>query len=219
MWYLKFKLRHSDCILAPLVEKYNLSVEFYPLGHYVKGNHVYVSAIHTAKGMEEDIKKYIRDLKKNERVVRIEVSKVIFTLVRESLSKKTYQTVYNPKLIYVSPGHNTADGYESWEIACWERKPLEDLIKAMEEAKTTLYFEVLRFEEKELDDVYVMGLFPQLPKKQKEAMELAYVSGYYRFPKKTNLDKLAKMARVSKQTFQENLKKAESRLMPLLLRK
>ena len=147
MWYLKFKLRHSDCILAPLVEKYNLSVEFYPLGHYIKGNHVYVSAIHTAKGREEDIKKYVLDLKKNERVVRIEVSKVIFTLVRESLSKKTYQTIYNPKLIYVSPGHNTADGYESWEIACWERKPLEDLIKAMEEAKTTLYFEVLRFEE------------------------------------------------------------------------
>jgi|SRR3989344_6594253 len=219
MWYLKFKLRHSDCILAPLVEKYNLSVEFYPLGHYIKGNHVYVSAIHTAKGREEDIKKYVRDLKKNERVVRIEVSKVIFTLVRESLSKKTYQTIYNPKLIYVSPGHNTADGYESWEIACWERKPLEDLIKAMEEAKTTLYFEVLRFEEKELDDVYVMGLFPQMPKKQREAMELAYASGYYRFPKETNLDKLAKMSRVSKQTFQENLKKAESRLMPLLLRK
>ena len=219
MWYLKFKLRHSDCILAPLVEKYNLSVEFYPLGHYVKGNHVYVSAIHTAKGREEDIKKYVRDLKKNERVVRIEVSKGIFTLVRESLSKKTYQTIYNPKLIYVSPGHNTADGYESWEIACWERKPLEDLIKAMEEAKTTLYFEVLRFEEKELDDVYVMGLFPQMPKKQREAMELAYASGYYRFPKETNLDKLAKMSRVSKQTFQENLKKAESRLMPLLLRK
>ena len=158
-------------------------------------------------------------MKKNERVVRIEVSKGIFTLVRESLSKKTYQTIYNPKLIYVSPGHNTADGYESWEIACWERKPLEDLIKAMEEAKTTLYFEVLRFEEKELDDVYVMGLFPQMPKKQREAMELAYASGYYRFPKETNLDKLAKMSRVSKQTFQENLKKAESRLMPLLLRK
>jgi len=85
----------------------------------------------------------------------------------------------------------------------------------MESSKTTTFFKVLRFEEKNIDDIYILRLLPGLPKKQKDAISLAYKSGYYQFPKKTNLNKLAK---VSKQTFQENLKKAEAKLMPLLLR-
>ncbi len=218
MWYLKFKLRHKDCILAPLVKKYNLSVEFFPLGHYIEKNHIYTNAIHTVKGDDKNIKKYLKELKKNKNVVKLEISKVIFTLTKEELSKETYKVMYNPKLIYVSPGYNSSDGFEVWEFACWERKVLERLIDIMEKAKTTEYFEILKFEEKEIEDVYILSLFPQLPKKQKQAIELAYKNGYYQFPKKTNLDKLAKIVKVSKQTFQENLKKAEAKLMPLLLR-
>ena len=219
MWYLKFKLKHKDCIIAPLVEKYSLSVEFYPLGHYIKGKNVYTSAIHTIKGEEKNIKKYLSELKKHPNIVKIEISKVIFTLSKEPASLKTYQTIYNPQLMYITPGYNSEDGYEIWEIACWDRKPLGDLIQIMKNAKTTIYFEILKFEEKDIDDVYILRLFPQLPKKQKQAIELAYKFGYYQFPKKTNLDKLAKIVNVSKQTFQENLKKAEARIMPLLLRK
>lgn len=218
MWHLKFKYKHSDCILAPLVEKYNLNVEFYPLGHYIKNDGVYTSAIHTIKGNKNNIKKYLNSLSKNKNVVKLEVSKVIFTLTKEKSFLKTYQTIYNPKFIYVSPVYNSSDGFEILEIACWERQPLEDLIKVLEKAQTTIHFEVLRFEEKKTEDVYVFGLFPELPEKQKQAIELAYKNGYYQFPKKTNLDNLAKTAKISKSTFQENLKKAEARLMPLLFR-
>ncbi len=218
MWHLKFKYRHSDCIFAPLVEKYNLNIEFYPLGHYIKDNWVYTSATQIIKGDEKNVKRYLKELTKNTNVVKLEVSKVIFTLTKEKSSLKTYQAIYNPKFIYVSPVYNSSDGFEILEIACWERKPLGDLIKIFEKAPTTTYFEVLRFEEKKIEDVYVFGLFPGLPEKQKKAIELAYKNGYYQFPKKTNLDRLAKIAKISKSTFQENLKKAEAKLMPLLIR-
>jgi predicted DNA binding protein len=219
MWYLKFKLKHSDCIVAPLAEKYNLSIEFYPLGHYIQEGSVYTTAIHTVKGDEKNIKGYLKELKKDKRIIRIEVSKSIFTLSKEKASKKTYQAIYNPQLLYVTPGFNSVDGFEIWEIACWDRRPLENLIKIMENAETTISFDILKFEEKNVEDIYLLKLFPELPKKQKKAIELAFKSGYYQFPKKTNLDKLAKEVKVSKATFQENLKKAEARLMPLLLRK
>ncbi len=219
MWYLKFKLKHSDCVIAPLVEKYNLSIEYFPLGSYVKGKSVYTSAIHTAKGDEKNIKKYLRELKKHPKIVKVEISKFIFTLAKESAEHGTYQAIYNPKLFFLKPGFNTPDGFEEWEIACWERKPLIDLIDVIEKAKTTEHFEILEFREKHIDDVYILQLFPELPKKQKQAIELAYKNGYYNFPKKTDLNKLAKIVKVSKQTFQENLKKAEAKLMPLLLRR
>ena len=220
MWYLKFKLRHDDCIFAPLVTKYNLAIEFFPLKQNMKGNYLCTSAIHIAKGEEKSIKRYLKDLKKSPRVMEMEVSKdIIFTLTKEFTDKESYEAIYNDKILYITPGYNTPDGYEGWEVASWSRKPLENLIKAMEKAKNVTHFEILRFEESGLDEVYILQLFPNLPKKQREAIELAYKLGYYKYPKKTNLDKLAEISRVSKQTFQENLKKAESRLMPLLLRK
>jgi predicted DNA binding protein len=56
-----------------------------------------------------------------------------------------------------------------------------------------------------------------MPEKQKQAMNLAIKNGYYNYPRKTNLDNLAKIAKVSKQTFQENLRKAENKLIPSLI--
>ena len=215
---MKFKYKHSDCIYFPLIEKHNLQIQFYPLGSYTKDNYVYVSAVHIVKGEKESINNYIKELRKDRRIVKIEVSKVIFTISKEPFSLKIYQTVYNPKLFYITPSFNSSDKKEIIEIASWDRELLSNLIKTMKNASTTTFFEILKFEERYMDSIYIMQLFPELPEKQKKAIELAYKSGYYQFPKKTNLDKLARIAKVSKQTFHENLKKAESRLMPLLLR-
>lgn len=218
MWYLKFKLRHSDCIISPLAEKYNLKVNFYPLGHYIEGKNVFVSAIHLVKGNEKNIKKYIKDFKNDKRIVQIEVSKVIFTRTKEPSSLKTYQAIYNPKLFYITPGFNSPDGNEVWELACWNRKPLEDLIAIMRKAKTTINFEIMKFKEKNMDDIYILQLFPELPKKQKQAVEIAYKLGYYQFPRKINLGKIAEIVGISKATLHENLRKAEAKLMPALIR-
>jgi len=61
--------------------------------------------------------------------------------------------------------------------------------------------------------------FPELPEKQKGAIELAYEEGYYSYPKKSDLKDLAKIAKVSVPTFQENLRKAEIKLLPFILKR
>jgi predicted DNA binding protein len=218
MWHLKFKVRHMDCIFSPLAKKYDLHIEFFPLGHYLEKGFLYTPSIQVVKGNERNIKKYLRDLKKNKRVVKVEVSKVIFCLTKEETDKETYKTIYDPKILYVTPGYNYPDGSEIWEVSSWDREVLQKLIQTFEKSKFVQEFEILRFEEKNLEDVYIISLFPKLPKKQKEAIELAYQEGYYSYPKKVNLDRLSQMVKVSKPTFQENLRKAESKLMPLLLR-
>jgi hypothetical protein len=58
---------------------------------------------------------------------------------------------------------------------------------------------------------------PDLSPKQREAIELAYKNGYYKYPKQTDLDKLSKIMGVGKSTFQEHLKKAEGKLLPYLI--
>ena len=87
----------------------------------------------------------------------------------------------------------------------------------MENNKTTLYFEILSFVERDLDDVYISRLLPKLAPKQEKAIKLAYKYGYYSYPREITLDELAKISKVSKQTFRENLRKAEAKLIPKLV--
>ena len=47
----------------------------------------------------------------------------------------------------------------------------------------------------------------------KKAIELAMKEGYYQFPKKTDLNKLARLARLSKSTFREHLKREEMKVL------
>jgi len=112
MWHLKFKVKHKDCIFSPLAEKYNLHIEFYPLNHYIKEDFLFTPSIHLVKGEEKQINRYIKELRKNPRVEKIEISKVIFTLTKEKIDKKDYEAIYNQKILYITPGYNYEDSSE-----------------------------------------------------------------------------------------------------------
>jgi predicted DNA binding protein len=218
MWYLKFKYKHSDCFSAPKLQELNLNVSHFYLGNYVKGNYIYTSAIQHLKGEEKNIKKYIRYLKNHKDIVKIETyGDVIFLQAKHKKDLSLYTAIYNPAFIYPAPAYLSKEGFEIIEVACWDKKPLSELIDSIEKNKTTEHFEILSFIEKEMDEIYVARLLPNLPKKQKEAIKLAYQLGYYKFPRKISLDRLAKIAKVSKSTFRENLKKAEEKLIPKLI--
>lgn len=215
MWHLKFKCRHSDCIYAPKLKELKLSVFFHHLGYYTKGNSVRTSALQYVVGEQNGIEKYVRYLKSHDKISKIEAyGNVILSEAKHGL--KVYAEAYNPVFMHPAPAYLSRDGFEIVEVACWERKPLEKLIGAIKSNETTTHFEILDFREKMMDDVYVSRLLPKLSKKQNEAVRLAFRHGYYRFPRQTNLGKLAKMSGVSKATFRENLRRAESRLMPNL---
>ena len=58
---------------------------------------------------------------------------------------------------------------------------------------------------------------PKLTKNQKKAIEIAYNSGYYTYPRKMSLEDLAKIAGIGISTFQEHLRKAEMKLLPVII--
>ena len=53
--------------------------------------------------------------------------------------------------------------------------------------------------------------------KQRRALELALEFGYYNYPRNISVDNLSKKAKMPRTTFQEHLRKAESKLMGLLI--
>lgn len=219
MWYLKFKVKHKGCIYTPKTKELNLIDYTYPLGHILKGKSILLSAIHVLEGSDTSIKKYVSYLKNHKNVLKIEGSRnIFFTKVKEKLSPSEYEAVYNPELLFPAPVINDKDGFEVWYIASWNRKHLEKILK-FNKSPIITSFELLEFRKKIIHDVYITSLLPKLPKKQLEALNMAFENGYYAFPKKTDLNKLAKIMKVSKATYQEHLKRAEAKIIPFILQK
>lgn len=218
MWYLKFKVKHEGCIYTPKTKELNLIDFTYPLGHILKKKSILLSAIHVLEGSDESIKKYVSYLAKHKDVLKIEGSRnIFFTKVIEKLNAPEYKAVYNPELLFPAPVINNKDGFEIWHVASWDRKHLEKIVE-LNKSPIIIDFKLLEFRKKVIHDIYIANLLPKLPPKQFEALRLAFEHDYYTFPKKTDLNKLAKLMKVHKATYQEHLKRAEAKIIPFVLR-
>lgn len=219
MWHLKFRYRHTDCIVVPLLEKHSLTIQLFHIGRYTKGDYIYVTFIQILNGALEGISKYARDLQKNKKILRLERlnENTFMTLAKHKREIELYGSAYDPQFISATPSYWDEKGFEVHELISWEKKPLQEHIRILKRNKTTEYFELLSFTEKKLDNIYTMNLFPKLAPKQEKAIKLAFTKGYYEFPRRISLDKLAKLVGVAKPTFRENLRKAEAKLIPKMI--
>ena len=124
--------------------------------------------------------------------------------------------IYHTKeIFFVKPVVNHPDGHEYWEVAAWEKPVLLKFIDSLEEHMDICNLQ--KMENSPLTDVYFPNIMPKLSPNQKDAIELAYENGYYSYPRKVDLRKLSKKAKLSLSTFQEHLRKAELKLLPAII--
>ncbi len=214
MWVTRIKIKH-DCIIGNRCEKFKVTTTGTPFNVFRERGITYSPQIHTLHGDKKNIKLFIKDLKKDKRVKSLEIGGDTIFLV-EVRKEKIPATFYHPKLIYVRPVFVDTNGYEYWEVASWQKLILIKFIEHLE--KNIKNVEVLKIQQTKLTDIYFSRLMPKLTEHQKRAIELAFEYGFYMWPKKTNLGKLAKLMKVSVPTFREHLKRAEEKLMPDLIR-
>ena len=122
------------------------------------------------------------------------------------------EPVWNPKIIRPMPVViNHREKKHTWHLASFDKKILMEVYKF---AKKYLGVEMLKFKEEKISNISITHLLPELTEKQKHAMGLAIQYGYYDYPKKIELEKLAKIMKISYSTFQAHLRKAEGRIVP-----
>ena len=212
MWLAKFKNWHKDCIIRPRCVKYNVTDLVYLVNSWIEKGKFHYTELHILQGKEEDIKKFASDLKKDKSFIKFEQKgNYIMTLNVKPFNNKFYSVVFDPKLVYVKPVVQRADGYEDWELACWDKEPLMSIMKI-----PTFDMKLKSIEKVKLTNLFVPQIYPKLSPKQKEAIETAIKNGYYNYPRKIELVKLAKIMKISRQTYQEHLRKAEIKLIPFL---
>lgn len=217
MWITKLRLKHEDCPIVNRCQKFNLIVLSYPSTWYGKKRKKFATTTcYFQSSDEKQKKKFIDDLKADRRISNLEVSGDIFTY-EISLGKEVeHVMLYHSKnIIFVKPTINHFDGHEYWEVASWKRDELENFIKSLKGHMDIC--EILKMENSPLTDVYFPNVMPKLSPHQKTALEVAYRNGYYSYPRKINLKQLAKIAKIGISTFQEHLRKAELKLLPVII--
>lgn len=190
----------------------------YPMNTYVEGRFRYQTNLCIFDGLQKNIDSFLAALKKDDRCVAVHGSgNTYLTYIRLDRSDHHSTNYFTPKLFLLRPivHRGTSEGryVEDWYVASWEK---EFIIEFFNTFKKYFNIKMLSIKREEFPNIYVPTVMPKLTKKQKDAVTLAILHGYYNFPRKIDLEKLAKKVGISRVTFQEHLRKAEHKLLPSL---
>jgi len=214
MWIAKVKFDEKGTLIGSKAMKHDVNLFVFALSFFYEKDWIVVHITGNILGDKENIKKFIKDLKKEKRVVDFELNGNFFIgTIKEPIYAKY---LYNKNIIHVSPALITNKGYEIVNVGSFEKKHLNRFIDLVERK---LNGQLLSIQEKKVKSISVMKVAPEITEKQKQAMELAIKKGYYNSPRKTSIQKtsiqeLAKISGLSFSTFQVHLRKAEEKLIP-----
>jgi predicted DNA binding protein len=209
MWTASIRFNGVNALIGSKTSKYKIDVFSYPLSYFYEKNWIIVHIAGTMVGRSDKYKLLVEDLKKDPRVQNFELHEDFFiATIKEPRYTKC---VYNKDIIHLRPTLTSSDGSELVTIGCFEKGPLTHIIKLLEDKYSG---KLVFIQNKKVKSISIMKAHPDLTEKQKQAVVLAMKEGYYHSPRKIDIQKLAKISKLSYSTFQVHLRKAEEKLMP-----
>jgi len=102
------------------------------------------------------------------------------------------------------------EGYETYNIVAPDPKSIKKLAHELDAIGDVKIMRVGDYRSE------VTG--PSLTDKQKDALAVALMNGYYSWPRNVGLEQLAAAAKISRRSMQERLRRAEAKLFPNLVK-
>jgi len=209
MWVAKFKIKHDDWILDKTVE-HKVIARGIPLNSYRENGKSFHTGMVFLYGPDINKKNFIASVKKDRRVKNCTVKNdQLFVLIE---GEDSIAEVFDKSLFFTRPVL-MKEGFEYWELGSWDKKKLIDFYQKVQKIATV---KVLKLKP-EFPAVFIQQAVPKLTGKQRTALELALELGYYQYPRKISVEELAKRISIPRTTFQEHLRKAEEKVMNLVV--
>jgi len=209
MWIARLKFPSERTLIGSKAPKYLVDLFGYPLSYFYTKEWIIVNIIGIIFGKDKNKREFLKDLKKEKRVLNFEVNEDFFIgTIKEPIYAKA---VYNSDIIHTAPAYISSKGFESITIGAFKREPLIKVNKIIEEKYKG---NLISIQQKKIKSISIAKIRPELTKKQKAAIELAIKNGYYHSPRKIDLKQLAKLSGLSFSTYQVHLRKAEEKLIP-----
>jgi predicted DNA binding protein len=216
MWSAKISFDGSKNVAGAYAKKRGIRILVLPLNWSYEKEGVYITYAGTLFGDEKDKKNFIRDWKKDKSGVLLDVELNGDLFVGRVIEPLEEEKIYNKNLIYTRPGLIEKDGTQVITLNSFEKKYLEEFIATMEKFHK---IKINYIRKEKVRNISFMLTAPDLTEKQKKAMALAIESGYYDYPRKTSVKKLAESSRLGFATFHGHLRKAEQKIMPFFFKK
>ncbi len=209
MWTAKISFDSEKIKIGSRAIKTNVNLYLFPISWVYMKKYIKVNFAGTLEGEAKDKKEFLKSLKKVKGISHLEEKgDFLIGVANEPLWSKP---VYNPNIIFLEPALINQKGIETVVIGAFEKKHINNFIKAIEKIRWT---KVHYIQQKMINSISIVKTNSNLTEKQKRAMDLALKYGYYKSPRKISVKKLAKIAEKSFSTFQVHLRKAEEKLMP-----
>jgi predicted DNA binding protein len=210
MWVIKFQVKHKGCWISTKTAGCNVVATGIPLNFYEEnGKHYNTSMVFLSGDMKEQ-KRLISEVKKEKQVKKISIKGNQITALIE---EKDMIAINLDKTFFFIKPVIMKGGLEYWEIGCWERKKLMDFYDKIEKFSEIKLLKL----KKEFPSFFLQQAVPRLTEKQRQAFDFAKEQGYYEYPKRISIQDLAKLKKIPRTTFQSHLKKAENKILTVVL--
>lgn len=161
---------------------------------------------------KKEFEKFLKHLQTYKMIKRIKIIEIHdeHALVKiEWINKdSSYDIVLKNNCLYTSPVIQK-DGYEVYDVITEDPKELVKLIENLDEIGEAKLFSVGR----------IASEHPfKLTEKQANAIRIAVSYNFYDWPRKVSLEEISAMVGMKRRTFHENLRKAEAKLFPYLIK-
>jgi len=207
MWAVKFQFEGSNVFFGQAAKTFNVSLTGYPVSSYEKNNQLFLNLIGTMRGEETDKQNFLRFLKKSKYALKLEENKDFLNiLIKED---KKFKPFYSPYFVYLSPVKIDNLGNYFYHLGSWQREEITKLLNFVEK---NYGYKLQNLKQEKINNISILGVQPNLTEKQRKAYELAVKEGYYEYPKKIEIKKLAEISGISYSTFQQHLKYAEKKI-------
>lgn len=122
MWTAKIRFNTKGTLIGEKAVKYNVNIFGFPLSYYRQNKWIIVHITGTILGEKDNIKRFFKELKKEKRVLELELKEDFFIgTIKEPLFSKV---AYNKEIIYIAPALISSEGKEIIHIGCFNKKPL-----------------------------------------------------------------------------------------------
>lgn len=214
MWALKVIIPTNEGMLVGSnAKKYNVSIMGYPINYFWKKKRFYLFGSIYLIGNSKAKTAFLKAMKNDKRTINIEMTNENFGfwLIEQHPATEIFCA---PLLIHPKPMIVSNNGDYIFELASWDRNLLENIAKKTE--SKLFNGKLIYFKKSKIDNIQIISILPNLTSKQKQALELAIEHKYYGYPRGIEIDKMAKMMKVSYSTFQFHLRNAEKKIIPYL---
>lgn len=214
MWIAKIKTSGEGGLFGSRAKKHNVSIAGYPIAVRKKEDYLLIDMVAFLFGKNQNKKRFVNDLKKSKEIVNLEVNGDF--MIAQVKDPKELEPAYPESIINIEPVLIDSNGDNFYTIGSWDRGELN---KFLDFVSKRYEVELLKIGKRKLSNFSLAKLRPELTEKQKSAIELAIKNGYYKYPRKTSVEKLAKISKISFSAFHAHLRKAEQKLLPFYLEK